>query len=111
MAEEKTTTRKRKTTTTKAKTTKKKATASKAKTTSSTEEMQISTEHLVEKVKELVREGNVRRIVVKKDDKILLNIPLTLAAVGIVAAPMLAALSTLAALFTSCTLEIEKDNS
>jgi uncharacterized membrane protein YvbJ len=72
------------------------------------EEYRVSGGDLVNKVKELIHEGNVRRIVIKHGDRTLLEIPLTIAAVGIVLAPVLAAIGTLAALATDCTILIER---
>ena len=74
------------------------------------EEVKVQGEHLVEKVKELVRAGNVRRVAVKdKEGKVLAEFPLTFGVVGVVLAPMLAALGGLAAVLTECTLSIERD--
>ena len=74
-----------------------------------TEEIQTTGEELVAKVKELVREGNVRRIVVKDDEgKTLVEIPLTLGVVGALIAPVAAALGAIAALVTDCTIIVEK---
>ncbi len=72
------------------------------------EEFKITGEQLLQKVKELVHEGNVRRISVKQDDRTLLEIPLTLGVAGIVLAPTLAAVGALAALVTECTIVVEK---
>ena len=75
-----------------------------------TEEIKVQGEHLVEKVKELVRAGNVRRVSVKdKDGKTLAEFPLTFGVVGVVLAPMLAALGGLAAVLTECTLSVERE--
>ena len=74
-----------------------------------TEEIRITGEELLAKVKELVREGNVRRIIVKNEEgKILVEIPLTLGVVGAILAPSLAALGAIAALVTNCTIVVEK---
>jgi len=72
------------------------------------EEFKITGEQLLQKVKELVHEGNVRRISVKQDDRTLLEIPLRLGVAGIVLAPTLAAIGALAALVTECTIVVEK---
>lgn len=74
-----------------------------------TEEFQVSGAQVVEKVKELIRAGNVRRIIVKNEQgDTLVEIPVTLALVGTVLAPVLAALGALAALLSRCTLVVEK---
>lgn len=73
------------------------------------EEYKISGDKLIAKVKELVHEGNIRRITIKnKEGKILIEIPLTIGVVGIVLAPALAAIGAIAALVTECTIIVEK---
>jgi len=78
------------------------------------EKFTISGKDVVGKVKEIIREGNVRRIRLIHGDKNLIDIPLTIgasaAAVTVLAAPVLAALGALAAVLTECTLEIEKED-
>ncbi len=73
------------------------------------EEIRVSGSQLVDKVKELVHEGNIRRIVIKQNDQTVMEIPLTLAAVGVVFAPVLAALGAFAALATNCSIVVERD--
>jgi hypothetical protein len=75
------------------------------------EEIKVRGKELVDKVGELIREGNVRRIIVK-DEKgnTFVEIPLTVATVGVIAAPVLAALGTIAALIAHFTLVVEKVN-
>ncbi len=66
--------------------------------------------NLLEKVKELIKEGNVRRIIVKdKNGKTMIEFPLTIGVVGTVLAPVLAAIGAIAALITECTLTVEKE--
>lgn len=66
--------------------------------------------NLLEKVKDLIKEGNVRRIIVKdKNGKTLVEFPLTIGVVGTVLAPVLAAIGAIAALITECTLTVEKE--
>jgi hypothetical protein len=72
------------------------------------ESCKVEGSQLVGKVKELVREGNVRRVVVKQRGRSLVELPLTVGVVGALAAPALAALGALAALLTECTIEIER---
>ena len=77
---------------------------------SRTEELTVNGEQLVSTVKELVHQGNIRRITVKnRDGKSLIEIPLTLGVVGILLLPTLAALGAIAALVTECTIVIERD--
>lgn len=72
------------------------------------ESVKVEGGQLVGKVKQLVREGNVRRVVVKQRGQSLVEFPLTVGLVGALAAPALAALGALAALLTECTIEIER---
>lgn len=73
------------------------------------EEVKVLGRDLVDKVGQLIHAGNVRRIIVK-DDKgnTFLEIPLTVATVGVIAAPVLAALGTIAALIANFTIGVEK---
>ncbi len=73
------------------------------------EEFKVHGKELVDKVSELIREGNVRRIIVK-DEKgnTFLEIPLTIATVGAIAAPVLAGLGAIAALIANFTIGVEK---
>ena len=74
-----------------------------------TERMSISGEDLVSTVKNLVHQGNIRRIAIEnKDGKTLLEIPLTLGVVGALLLPTLAALGALAAIVTECKIVVEK---
>lgn len=72
------------------------------------EEFEVKGSQLVDKVKELIHEGNARRIVIKQEGKTLMEIPLTIAFVGAVIAPILAAVGAFAALVTNCTIVVEK---
>lgn len=75
-----------------------------------TEEFKINGEELLGKVKQLINEGNVRRIVIKnKEGKNLIELPLTIGVVGAVLAPMLAAVGAVAALVTECTIMVERE--
>jgi len=69
------------------------------------EEFSVAADDLVAKVKELIHEGNVRRIVVKDEaEKTLIEIPVTIGVVGALLAPWLAALGAIAAFATNCTI-------
>ncbi len=73
------------------------------------EEFQLTGERVIAKVKEVVHEGNVRRIIVKNDDgHVLAEFPLALGVVGILLAPAWAALGAIAALATNCTVVVER---
>jgi hypothetical protein len=63
---------------------------------------------LLDKVKELVHEGNVRRIVIKQGERTVVEFPVTVGAVGILLAPWLAAVGALAAFVTNCSIEVER---
>ncbi len=74
-----------------------------------TESFTVNSEQLVAKIKELIREGNVRRITVKdKEGKTLVEFPMTIGVVGVVLAPMLAAVGAIAALVSECTITVER---
>jgi uncharacterized membrane protein YvbJ len=73
------------------------------------EEYPVSANNLVDRVGELLHEGNVTRIIVKDEkEKQLLEIPATVGVIGVVIAPWLAALGVIAALVTNCTIVVEK---
>lgn len=75
----------------------------------STQEFKIDGKELYEKVKELIQKGNARKISIKKESgETILEIPLTLGAVGAIIAPVLAAVGALAALLTKCSIVVEK---
>lgn len=78
--------------------------------TSKKEEIFIRGNELVEKVKDLVRKGNVTKIRVKQDEQILIEIPITAGVVGALVAPQLAIIGAVAALVSRCTVEIEQFN-
>lgn len=74
-----------------------------------TEEFKVSGEDVIKTVKKLVKKGNARRIIIKNEKgKTLIEIPLTIGAVGAILAPALAAVGTIAALVTKCTIVVEK---
>lgn len=74
------------------------------------EEFKVNGEDLLKKVKELINEGNIRRIIIKnKDGKNIAEFPLSIGVVGAVLAPILAAVGTIAALVTECTIIVERE--
>lgn len=82
----------------------------KKSTKTTTEEIKVKGDDLLKKVKELIKQGNVRRITIKnKDGKTIIVIPLTLGVIGATIALPLAAVGTIAALVTECTISVEKD--
>lgn len=73
------------------------------------EEFKVNGEELIRKVKELIAAGNARRIIIKSEaGETIIEIPLTLGAVGALLAPALAAVGTIAALVTKCTIVVVK---
>lgn len=75
------------------------------------EEFKVDGEELLKKVKGLIQEGNVRRIIIRgKDGKTLIEIPLTVGVIGTVLAPVLAAVGAIAALVAECTITVEREN-
>jgi len=76
------------------------------------EKFTIDGDKVVEKVKQLIHEGNIRRVRIIHEGRTVLEIPLSVgapaAAVTIIATPVLAALAAFAALVTECTIEVEK---
>jgi hypothetical protein len=76
-----------------------------------TEEFQFSGDTLIAKIKEVIRAGNIRRIVIRNEEgKALVDIPLTAGVVGALLAPQLAAIGAIAALVIRGTIMIEKDD-
>ena len=75
------------------------------------ETFSINGEDLLNKIKELIREGNVRKITINdKSGKELMSFPITVGVVGLVLAPVLAAVGALAALIAECTITVEKED-
>ena len=72
------------------------------------EEYKVAGSELVEKVKELLHQGNIRRIVIKQEGETVLEVPLTVAVVGALLAPVLAALGAFAALVSNCSIVVER---
>jgi hypothetical protein len=75
-----------------------------------TEEFHLKGDDVVAKIKELVREGNVRRVIVATaEGKVLVEIPVTIGVVGVLLVPTLAAIGALAAVLTDCTIKVVRD--
>ena len=75
----------------------------------SRERYKVVGEKLLSKVKELLSEGNIRRIIIKNDeDRTLIEIPLTIGVVGAAFFPVWAAVGAIAALVTDCSIEVER---
>ena len=77
-----------------------------------TEKFTVSGSQLVDKVKQLIHEGNIRKVRLLHEGQTVIEIPLSIGApavaIGILAVPVLAALGAFAALVTECTIEVEK---
>ena len=76
------------------------------------EEFKIDGNELLKKVQAVIKEGNARRLIIKQEDKTLIEIPLTYGVAGVTAltlfAPVLAAIGAIAGIVTRCTLIVEK---
>lgn len=77
-------------------------------TQSTQEKIKVTGSQLLEHARQLLHAGNVRRIVISQDGRVLAEFPLTIGVVGAVFAPVLAAIGALAALLSECTIEIER---
>lgn len=74
------------------------------------ETFHVTGENLLAKVKELIKEGNIRRIIIKdKNGKVIVEFPLTIGVVGAVLAPVLAAIGAVAALVSECSITVERE--
>ncbi len=75
-----------------------------------TEEFKVTGEALIGSVKQLLHEGNIRRIIIKNEEgKTLIEIPLTIGVVGVLLMPTLAAVGAIAAVVSDCTIIVEKE--
>jgi len=79
-------------------------------TKTKSETFKVKGEEMLKKVKDLIKEGNVRKITIKdKNGKTLIVFPLSIGVVGIVLAPLFAAVGALAALVTECSISVERE--
>jgi len=72
------------------------------------ESFKVAGGQLIDAVKKLVHEGNVRRVIIKQGDHVVVEFPLTVGVIGTVVAPVLAAIGAIAAMINECTLEVER---
>ena len=79
--------------------------------TTFTESFKVAADQLVDAIKQIIREGNVRRVIIKQDGRSIVEFPITVGVIGTVFAPMLAAAGALAAVLTDCTIEVERTKS
>ena len=72
------------------------------------ESFKVAADQLVDAVKRLIREGNVRRVIIKQEGRTVVEFPVTIGVVGTVLAPVLAAVGAIAAYMNDCTIEVER---
>ena len=78
--------------------------------TQRTQEFTLDGDEVVAKVKELIHEGNIRRITIKNEEgRTILEVPLTLGLIGAALLPVFAAIGAAAALATRCTIVVERE--
>ena len=76
---------------------------------SNQESFKVTGDELLSKVKEIVKEGNARKVIIKNEkEETIMEFPLTIGAIGVVLAPVFAAVGAIAALATDCTIVVEK---
>jgi hypothetical protein len=73
------------------------------------ETIRIQGSELLEKLKQIIHEGNARRVVIKQGEHVVAEFPLTAGVVGTLLAPVLAAIGALVALLKECSIEIERE--
>jgi hypothetical protein len=74
-----------------------------------TEEFRVDSDELLAKVRQLVHEGNIRRVIIKNEEgRTLVEFPLTIGVIGAALLPVLAAVGAIAALATDCTIVVER---
>ena len=76
---------------------------------SARETIAVEGSDLLDQVKHLIHEGNVRRVAIIHDGHTVIELPVTIGVVGVLAAPWLAAVGAAAALLSDCTIEVERD--
>ena len=72
------------------------------------ETLKLQGNELLEKAKQIIHEGNVRRIVIRQGEHVVAEFPLTAGVVGALAAPVLAAIGAIVALLKECSIEVER---
>ena len=73
-----------------------------------TESFKVAGGQLLDLVKKILHEGNVRRVVIKQDNRVIAEFPMTVGVIGTVLAPILAAIGAIAAFMNECTIEVER---
>ena len=80
-----------------------------SKEQSNQESFKVSGDDLLARIKEIIKEGNARKVIIKNEKEVtIMEFPLTIGAIGIVLAPLFAAIGAIAALATDCTIIVEK---
>jgi len=74
------------------------------------ESIKTESENVVERLKQLIHEGNVRRIVIQSQGRTVAEFPLTAGVVGALLAPVLAAIGAIVALLKDCTIQVERED-
>lgn len=72
------------------------------------ETIRLQGSELLDRAKEVIHEGNARRVVIKQGDRVVAEFPLTAGVVGTLLAPILAAIGALVALLKDCSIEVER---
>jgi hypothetical protein len=72
------------------------------------ESFKVAGAQLLDAVKKIIHEGNVRRVIIKQDTRVVAEFPLTVGVIGTVLAPVLAAVGAIAAYMNECTIEVER---
>ena len=72
------------------------------------ETIKVEGSQLIDRIKQLIHEGNVRRITIRQGEQTIAEFPLTIGVIGVLVAPVLAAVGALAALLSDCTIEVER---
>ena len=73
-----------------------------------TESFKVAGTQLVDAVKKVIHEGNVRRVIIKHETQTVAEFPLTVGVIGVVLAPVLAAVGAIAVVLKECTVEVER---
>jgi hypothetical protein len=73
------------------------------------EKIEAKGSEALEQLKRLLAEGNVRRVRIRQQDRVVAEFPLTMGVVGVLLAPMVAAIGALMALIAECTIEVERE--
>ncbi|HVB38387.1 MAG TPA: DUF4342 domain-containing protein [Vicinamibacterales bacterium] len=73
------------------------------------ESVRLEGGQLVGKIADILHEGNVRRVIIKQDERVLMEFPLSVGVVGVMLAPILAAVGAAAVMIKNCTIDVERE--